>query len=76
MIKADLLFVGLSFIGPACVLAAQEKAPAVPNPEKMDVLKELSRSFEEVSQRSGRAVVQIFVRSYVAADSSETRASC
>ncbi len=41
------------------------KAPATPNPEKMDVLKQLSSSFEEVSQRSGRAVVQIFVRSYV-----------
>jgi serine protease Do len=36
----------------------------------MDVLKQLSASFEEVSQRSGRAVVQIFVRSYVPAESS------
>jgi len=44
---------------------APVKAPATPNPEKMDVLKQLSSSFEEVSQRSGRAVVQIFVRSYV-----------
>ena len=33
----------------------------------MDVLKQLSASFEEISQRSGRAVVQIFVRSYVTA---------
>ena len=41
------------------------KPPATPNPEKMDVLKQLSSSFEEVSQRSGRAVVQIFVRSFV-----------
>jgi serine protease Do len=39
----------------------------------MDVLKELSASFEEISERSGRAVVQIFVRSYVtAADSSDS----
>ncbi len=37
----------------------------------MDVLKELSTSFEEISQRSGRAVVQIFVRSYVTGESSE-----
>jgi serine protease Do len=42
-----------------------KKAPAAPNPAKMDVLKQLSSSFEEISQRSGRAVVQIFVRSYV-----------
>ena len=50
--------------------AAQTKPPATPNPEKMDVLKQLSSSFEEVSQRSGRAVVQIFVRSYVPAEGS------
>lgn len=48
----------------------KKKAPATPNPEKMDVLKQLSSSFEEVSQRCGRAVVQIFVRSYVAAEAS------
>jgi serine protease Do len=36
----------------------------------MDVLKQLSTSFEEISQRSGRAVVQIFVRSYTTSDSS------
>lgn len=37
----------------------------MPNPQKMDILKQLSASLEEVTQRSGRAVVQIFVRSYV-----------
>ena len=47
-------------------------APAAPNPEKMDVLKQLSASFEEISQRSGRAVVQIFVRSYVTPDNSDS----
>ncbi len=46
------------------------KQAATPNPEKMDVLKQLSASFEEISQRSGRAVVQIFVRSYVTASGS------
>ncbi len=52
--------------------AVQGKQPATPSPQKMDVLKQLSASFEEVSERSGRAVVQIFVRGYVAAeDSSE-----
>ncbi|MGA8027756.1 MAG: trypsin-like peptidase domain-containing protein [Bryobacteraceae bacterium] len=50
----------------------QSKPPAMPNPEKMDVLKQLSTSFEEISQRSGRAVVQIFVRSYVTGESSAT----
>ena len=38
----------------------------------MDVLKELSGSFEEISLRCGRAVVQIFVRSYVPSDSSDS----
>jgi serine protease Do len=50
---------------------SENKPPATPNPQKMDVLKELSSSFEEISQRSGRAVVQIFVRSYVTPDASE-----
>src|SRR5438270_8319872 len=51
--------------------APENKAPAVPNPEKTDVLRQLSTSFEEISQRSGRAVVQIFARSYVAGEDSE-----
>ncbi len=50
---------------------AESKPPALPNPQKMDVLKQLSTSFEEISQRSGRAVVQIFVRSYVTSEGSE-----
>ncbi len=45
--------------------AAPDAKTATPNPEKMNVLRQLSSSFEEVSLRSGRAVVQIFVRSYV-----------
>ncbi len=49
----------------------ENKAPAAPNPDKMDVLKQLSTSFEEISQRSGRAVVQIFVRSYVTGEGSQ-----
>lgn len=52
--------------------APAQKAPAKPNPEKMDVLRQLSGSFEEISQRSGRAVVQIFVRSYVTSDESNS----
>jgi serine protease Do len=47
------------------------RPPATPNPQKMDVLRQLSSSFEEISQRSGRAVVQIFVRSYVTPESSD-----
>lgn len=50
---------------------AVNRAPATPNPQKMDVLRQLSTSFEEISQRSGRAVVQIFVRSYVTPDNSD-----
>lgn len=49
----------------------ENKPPAVPNPQKTDVLRQLSTSFEEISQRSGRAVVQIFARSYVAAEDSD-----
>jgi serine protease Do len=57
-----------------CLLAvgAQGAPPAQPNPQKMDVLKELSGSFEEISQRCGRAVVQIFVRSYVPSENSDS----
>jgi len=50
----------------------ENKAPAKPNPSKMDVLRDLSASFEEISQRTGRAVVQIFVRSYVAEEGSQS----
>ena len=46
------------------------KAPAAPNVQKTDVLRQLSGSFEEISRRSGRAVVQIFVRSYIPAEDS------
>jgi serine protease Do len=57
-----------------CLLAvgAQGAPPAQPNPQKTDVLKELSGSFEEISQRCGRAVVQIFVRSYVPSENSDS----
>jgi serine protease Do len=52
--------------------ASAAKPPAKPNASKMDVLRELSSSFEEISQHTGRAVVQIFVRSYVTAEDSQT----
>ncbi len=57
-----------------CVVAAGAwgAPPSQPNPQRMDVLKELSGSFEEISQRCGRAVVQIFVRSYVPASDSDS----
>ena len=60
---------GVLFLAAA---GARGAPPAQPNPQKMDVLKELSGSFEEISQRCGRAVVQIFVRSYVPADNSDS----
>lgn len=49
-----------------------QTAPVSPSPQKTNVLRELSSSFEDISQRAGRAVVQIFVRSYVPSDSSDT----
>ncbi len=49
-----------------------QKKEAKPNPARMDALRELSASFEEISARTGRAVVQIFVRSYVAAEGAST----
>lgn len=62
------------FTGCAAALAQNAqptRPPATPNPQKMDVLRELSGSFEEISQRSGRAVVQIFARSYVTPENSD-----
>jgi serine protease Do len=40
------------------------KPPVAASLRKTDVLRQLSTSFEEISQRSGRAVVQIFARGY------------
>jgi serine protease Do len=40
------------------------KPPVTPSVQKTDVLRQLSTSFEEISQRSGRAVVQIFAHGY------------
>jgi serine protease Do len=64
--------IAVSFALATASFAQESKPPATPNPQKMDVLKQLSASFEEVSQRSGRAVVQIFVRSYTTADESDS----
>jgi serine protease Do len=50
---------------------AAQRAPVTPALQKTDVLRQLSTSFEEISSRSGRAVVQIFARSYVANDDSQ-----
>lgn len=68
--------IGLGLLFPV-LLAGQAgepssaKPPVAPNPQKMDVLRQLSGSFEEISQRAGRAVVQIFVRSYIPAESED-----
>ncbi len=59
-------------LGVVSVAAQDVKPPAEPNPQKMDILKQLSASLEDVAQNSGRAVVQIFVRSYVPGDTEET----
>jgi serine protease Do len=48
-----------------------KKAPESPSVQKTDVLRQLSTSFEEISQRAGRAVVQIFVKSYVPSEGTD-----
>jgi serine protease Do len=68
---AYIFFAGCAVAGFAQQNKQGAPGPAVPNPQKMDVLKQLSSSFEEISQRSGRAVVQIFARSYVTPENSE-----
>ena len=62
----------VAMFGVTAVKGQEAKTPAAPNPQKMDILKQLSASFEEVTQRSGRAVVQIFVRSYVTGESQDS----
>jgi serine protease Do len=70
-VAAAILFSPMALAQVTSPQSSQKKAPAVPNPEKMDALKQMSSSFEEISRRSGRAVVQIFVRSYITTDSSD-----
>jgi len=73
LVNAYFVALAAGLLAGAITVNGQEaKAPAAPNPQKMDVLKQLSASFEEVSQRSGRAVVQIFVRSYVTGERQES----
>src|SRR5689334_566040 len=45
--------------------AAPQTSIATPNPAKAAVLEEFSSSLENVTSHVGRAVVQIFARSYV-----------
>ncbi len=50
----------------------ESKASPRPNPTRMSALRDLSASFEEISEHTGRAVVQIFVRSYGPGSGSES----
>lgn len=43
---------------------ADSHRPAQPVPQTATVLNELSASFEKISERSGKAVIQIFARTY------------
>jgi serine protease Do len=45
--------------------AAPDKSSAKPDPSKMAVLQELSNSLENITEQTGKAVVQIFARSFV-----------
>ena len=66
------LALGVTFaVLQVCAQDAKPSQPHIaqkPDPQKMDILKQLSASLEDVTQQSGRAVVQIFVRSYVTGD--------
>lgn len=66
-----ILTVALATAQEAPHTALGEHTIVTPNPQKMEVLQQLSASFEEISSRSGRAVVQIFAHGYVANDDSQ-----
>lgn len=51
---------------------APERKETRPTPSKAAGLRELSAAFEDISSRTGKAVVQIFVRSYVAGESASS----
>jgi len=51
--------------------AAMSAHGQVKTPARMEGLKELSKTFEELSAQAGRSVVQIFVRSYVTAEDAD-----
>lgn len=81
MIKSRPVFLEMAAVISLCLTLSvtsraqtnvEKKAPPVtPSAQKTDVLRQLSSSFEEISQRAGRAVVQIFVRSYIPAESAD-----
>ena len=52
-------------------MAAMGAQGQVKTPARMEGLKELSKTFEELSAQAGRSVVQIFVRSYVTAEDAD-----
>ncbi len=72
-VVAMLLTVGIGFTNGFSQSASRERAtaesshrkpPQMPPPGKTGVLQELSSSFEEISEHSGQAVVEIFAHTY------------
>ena len=63
-----IAIVAMSLIAVDGVQANQIDAKALP---KIEGLKELSKTLEELSAQTGRCVVQIFVRSYVTAEDTD-----
>ncbi len=57
----------IALVSATLPLAAQVKPSETPN----NSLKEFSKTLEDLSSRTGRSVVQIFVRSYVTPDASD-----
>jgi serine protease Do len=55
----------------ALAVALQAEESEVKAPQKIEGLKELSHTLEELSAQAGRSVVQIFVRSYVASEDTD-----
>ena len=68
--KTFILFIHTVLFA-CCAFSQGTAKPTTASAQKTDVLRQLSNSFEEISQHSGQAVVQIFSRSYVKSEESE-----
>ena len=65
------VWIGLTALAVLAGISPATRGAQAKTPDRMRGLKELSGTLEDLSARSGRAVVQIFVRSYVTAEDSD-----